>query len=382
MTLFEKKEKLFELENELSSIKDFIVEKASDPTFPMEQIQEKQKKADELCGRIKVMDQSIKDEEEAQRKSLAMRKGSGAGMSEDQVKLAAKADFYRAVITGGDVAKAYEGLGGIPESSADLGKGDKLLPTTMSSELIMEPRETNSLRGICRVTNVTGLEEPKLGFTIDDSSIGDVTDKQTAKEIEMEGDTVAYGRHKVKVKATVKDTILHGTPVDLVSAIEGTLRSALAYREKTYAFLSTSDSTHDHMSFYLNNITAIEGSDIIDAITKAWAALPDAFSEHAVCVMRKQDYYAAVRTLANSAVDLWGKKPEDVLGLPVVFNDKAVTPVVGDFDYYGINYDIGTIYETDKDVNKGEYYFVLTAWGDQQIRLKSAFRLARVSQNP
>ena len=45
----------------------------------------------------------------------------------------------------------------------------------------------------------------------------------------------------------------------------------------------------------------------------------------------------------------------------------------------GINYDIGTIFETDKDAKKGEYYWVLTAWGDQQIRLKSAFRLAVVS---
>ena len=96
-------------------------------------------------------------------------------------------------------------------------------------------------------------------------------------------------------------------------------------------------------------------------------------------MMRKQDYYAAVRTLANSSVDLWGKKPEDVLGIPVTFNDKAKKPVVGDFSFYGINYDIGTIYDTDKDVDKGEYKFVLTAWGDQQIRLKSAFRIAKVN---
>ena len=80
--------------------------------------------------------------------------------------------------------------------------------------------------------------------------------------------------------------------------------------------------------------------------------------------------------------DLWGKKPEDVLGIPVEFNDRAVIPVVGNFAYSRQNYENGVIYDTDKDVNKGEYYFVLTAWGDHVIRLRSAFRLAKVTANP
>ena len=96
-------------------------------------------------------------------------------------------------------------------------------------------------------------------------------------------------------------------------------------------------------------------------------------------MMKKSDYYAMIATLANSSESLFGEKPASVLGHKVIFCDKADIPVVGDFSYYGINYDIGTIYETDKDAKKGEYYFVLTAWGDQQIRLKSAFRLAIVN---
>ncbi len=43
---------------------------------------------------------------------------------------------------------------------------------------------------------------------------------------------------------------------------------------------------------------------------------------------------------------------------------------------FGINYD-GTTYDTDKDVKKGEYLFVLTAWYDQQRTLDSAFRIAK-----
>ena len=182
--------------------------------------------------------------------------------------------------------------------------------------------------------------------------------------------------------STVKDTVLRGTDLDLVSKVEAALRSGLAIKEKMNAFRTVSDTTHDHMSFYLNNIKEVEGADIVDAILNAWADLPEMFAANAHVVMRKQDYYAAVRTLANGSADLWGKKPEDVLGIPVVFNDRAVTPVVGDFRYARQNYDIGTIYETDKDAKKGEYFFVLTAWGDHRIRLKSAFRLAKVKANP
>lgn len=51
---------------------------------------------------------------------------------------------------------------------------------------------------------------------------------------------------------------------------------------------------------------------------------------------------------------------------------------MGDFAYVRLNYDGDLVYDSDKDVDKGEYLFVLTAWFDQQILLKSAFRLAKV----
>ena len=96
--------------------------------------------------------------------------------------------------------------------------------------------------------------------------------------------------------------------------------------------------------------------------------------------MKKSDYYGMIKELVNDSDTLFTSKPASILGHEVIFCDKAEIPVVGDFDFYGINYDIGTIFETDKDAKKGEYYWVLTAWGDQQIRLKSAFRLALVGE--
>lgn len=382
MTLFEMKEKIYDLKNERKSIADWITEKAADPTTPMDDIKAKNAKMEELNSRIEILQKAHDDEEEAQRKRLSMQKGASSGvMSEKETRVKAKADFYRAVLSGGDVKKAYEGLGALPAGSADLGNGDRLLPTNMSSELLLEPLEENSLRKVEPASQITGLEESKLLFEIEDADLEDVTDQKTAKEIAMEGDTVSYGRYKTKITATIKDTVLHGSDYDLVTAVENALRSGLAIKEKINAFRSTSDTTHDHMSFYLNSIKEVEGDDLIQAIINAWADLPEAFSGNASVVMRKQDYYAAIRTMANNSADLWGKKPEDVIGIPVLFNDRATVPVVGDFRYSRQNYDIGTIFETDKDGKKGEYYFILTAWGDHRIRLKSAFRLAKVA-NP
>ena len=116
-----------------------------------------------------------------------------------------------------------------------------------------------------------------------------------------------------------------------------------------------------------------------DAIAAALGDLADDFAANASVVMKKSDYYAMIKSLTNDADTLFGSKPASILGVPVIFCDKATIPVVGDFSYYGINYDIQSIFETDKDAKKGEYYFVFTAWGDQQIRLKSAFRLAIVN---
>jgi len=43
-----------------------------------------------------------------------------------------------------------------------------------------------------------------------------------------------------------------------------------------------------------------------------------------------------------------------------------------------LNYDGELVYDSDKDVDSGDYLFVLTGWMDQHILLKSAFRLAKV----
>lgn len=380
MTLYEYKEKLATLNAQISADANWIAEKAADPTIPMEEIKTKTAHRDELTERRNLL-QGQHDELEKQQKEALKSQISNTGDPEKDDLIKRKAAFYKAALTGGDVKKVYEGLGAIPVNTVDLGKGDNLLPTNMETELITEPFETNSLRQVEQVSQITGLEEPKLAFSFGDNnaSLADVTDQQTANEIAMSGGVVTYGRFKTKIVATVKDTVLHGTPTNLVNTIENALKSGLAVKEKLNAFSTTADENHAHMSFYMKpGIVAIPGDNIIDAIIKALGDLPDAYSENASVVMRKSDYFAAIQKLANSSATLWGMKPEDVIGYLVIFNDKAIVPVIGDFRYARLNYDIGTIFETDKDGKKGEYYFILTAWGDHQIKLASAFRTAYV----
>ena len=393
MTLFELKEKMATLKAAILADANWLAEKAADPNTKMEEIKEKQDHRDELQVRYDTLKAEHDRMEAEQRQKVAAKAVADGNVTAEQNLIAAKAAFYRAVFSGKPFdTKAYEGLGAIPAADVDLGTGDKLLPTNLARQLLVEPYDVNPLRAIAHITNITGLEEPKLGYTIDDADLADVTDKQTANEIALSGDTVTYGRLKAKVYATIKDTVLHGTDLEVVNAVEGALRSALAKREKHFAFLPASscasDSTHKHMSFYNGtisegvttyDITTKTGATPYDAIVACLGDLADDYSVNASVVMKKADYFGMVKDLANDSEALFGKKEASILGFPVHFCDKATIPVVGDFSFYGINYDIGTIFETDKDAKKGEYYYVLTAWGDQKIRLKSAFRLAIVN---
>lgn len=399
MNLLEMKRAMKMYEDQRKALADEIAKMSADPTTAMDDIRSKKADLAEMEERIANLKARHDDLEARELADLAAKKGAEDVVSGKDAGIKAKAAFYRAVLTGQTVdRKTYEGLGAIPTNDSDLGTGDKLLPTQLARELLVEPFEVNPLRAVARITNITGLEEPKLGYTIEDADLADVTDKQTANEIALEGDTIAYGRLKAKVMATIKDTVLHGTDLDVVTKVEGALRSALAKREKFFAFKSataiynsgTPDSVHRHMSFYdytsytsasvlTYAIKTVEGATMYAAIAAALGDLADEFSANAKVAMKKSDYYAMIKDLANNSEALFSGKPASVLGHEVIFCDKADIPVVGDFDYYGINYDIGTIFETDKDAKKGEYYWVLTAWGDQQIRLKSAFRLAIVN---
>lgn len=143
------------------------------------------------------------------------------------------------------------------------------------------------------------------------------------------------------------------------------------------------------MSFYKKStesgnpflIKTVEGDTLFEAIINCLADLEDDYSENASIVMRKVDYFKIIKTLANGNASLYTAPPEQVLGAPVVYCDLATIPVVGDFRYSHFNYDLDMFYDRDKNVKTGIESFVLTAYLDHKIKMKSAFRLATVKSN-
>lgn len=257
--------------------------------------------------------------------------------------------------------------------------GEKLIPTNLAKELLYEPLKDNPLREIMTITNIKGLEIPKVAYEIEDSDF--VRDDETAKEIKLTGDKVSFGRHKFKIMCKVSDTVLNGTDTDLVYYIESALKEGLADKEK-YCLFKTSKSGEEHMNIYstTNKIKKVSGDTLFKAIKNALSSLDDKYYERASIVMRRSDYNDMIEILSNSNTDFYTKQPEQVLGTRVVFCEYADKPIVGDFSQLHLNYDIDAVFDSGKNIEKGEQIFVLTAWADIKIKLTSAFRIAEVTQ--
>jgi HK97 family phage major capsid protein len=384
-TFYELKEKMATLSAQIDADTDWITEKAANPETDKKEISEKTAHRDDLESRYQLL-KSEHDKMEAAQRAEIEKKAAKALTGNKEVALkTAKGEFYRAAILGDEQGKkkAYEGLGAIPANSADMGYGDKLLPTNLSSELITDPVVENPMRTVERVSNITGLEEPKLLFTIDGTDYNDVVDFATANEIESTGDSIVYGRHKVKVYAAVSDTVLHGSALDIQATVDGALRSGLAQNELNRQFAATPASGYEAMSFYStqNAVPEIEGVTLQAAIGAALADLPLAYRRNAKIVMSATDWYDMWSANLNQSGTFYEERPLSLFGKQVVLVDDATSPIVGDFSYARINYDEATTYDVDKDVKTGTYLFVLTAWYDIKLRLSSAFRVATVA-NP
>jgi len=249
------------------------------------------------------------------------------------------------------------------------------------NDIIAEPLDDNPLRQDEIISSIVNLVLPRIQFEIDDDDF--VDDQQVAKELETKGDSVSFGRYKTKIKAAISESILMGTDTALVKYVNAKLQSGLAMKEKRVAFSTAPKTGQEHMSFYSDavGIKKISGSTMYDAITNCLASIADGFQAGVKVYMTRPDYLAMIKELSNNSIDLFGKKPEEILGYPVRFSELATTPVVGNFNYAQLNYEItSTLYEQWKDYDKGINYFQITAWFDHQILLASAFRLANVTE--
>ncbi|RUT48604.1 phage major capsid protein [Paenibacillus anaericanus] len=376
-TLFDVKNDLVTIGQALAAVKQDKLVKASEPESKTEDITALATKEAGLQARFDIL-QKEHDLMEAEQKASLQKKEPTFNADPKNQTLSAKASLMRATVKGHEVPVEVRAALGDGNSTG----GEKILPSTMTTELLHEPFVKNPLRDISTFTSVTNLEIPKVEFQLDDDDF--IADTETAKELEVSGDVVNFGRHKFKVFAPVSETILAATDTNLVQTVEGALRSGLAAKEKKVAFTKTPKTGEEHMSFYQKNgavsvIKEVPGATLFKAIKAAIADLPEDFRETATITMRYADYMDIIEDLANGNATLYQAQPEQVLGKPVEFCDLAVDPVIGDFRYSHFNYDPEIIYDRDKNVRTGIWDFVLTAWIDHQIKLKSAFRIAKKS---
>lgn len=322
----------------------------------------------------------IKDQiEEMDRQAEEKLKNSASktvtGNTEKEKVVNAKAELIKATMANKPVSMDVKAALGDNNSTG----GEKFLPKTMQNELLHEPFVKNPLRDVSTFTNETNLEVPKITFTLDNDDF--IADTETAKEIKSDGDTVQFGRHKYKVFAPISETILRGTNTNIVETVDLALESGLAAKEKKVAFSTSPKTGEEHMSFYStqNGIKTVEGANKYKAIKAAIADLHEDYRENSKIIMRYADYMDIVELLANGNATLYAAQPEQILGKPAIFCDSAVDPIVGDMRYSHFNYDLDMLYERDKDIKTGMECFVLTAWFDHQIKLKSAFRIAKIT---
>ena len=323
-------------------------------------------------------------DEEANAQLQLQNKKNVQGMSEKDKKIALKANVIRGMIKKESVADDLKALGGSyflnALSTASTGQGGAaILPKTTASEAITEPKVVNKLRNFVRISHESNLEIPKLTFSIADDAF--IEDEATAKELKVNGSTVAFGRFKSKVFCDVSETMLLGSDINLVSEVDAGLDSAIQTKERKQLFGTALSETEKHMSFYEKNggsytIPSVTGETKYLAIKKAIADLHEDYRENAKIIMTYADYLDIIEALANGNATLFMAQPEQILGKPVIFIDAATIPIVGDLSYLQINYHPETISDSDKNVKTGINTFALTAWYDIQFRLRSAFRLA------
>jgi HK97 family phage major capsid protein len=375
MTLYELKQAMATIGQQLQKTEGELSTLAMDPSAKLPDIQAKQASKHDLQARFDVVKQQHDQLEAEQKAKFAQQKNVITGIEDPKQKeVAAKAEFIRAAVQGRAVSDDVKALIALPTGNPT--GGDKFFPTNMQNELVHEPFAKNQLREVAQVSAIKGLELPKIAYSLDDDDF--ITDEQTAKEMKLTGDTVTFGRNKFKVKVKISDTVIHGTDIELTQFVENALKSGLAAKEKKDALVKTPKSGLGHMSFYNGvEVKRVKGETLYKAIKASIADLHEDYRENAKVVMRYADYLDIIEALSNGTTNFFDAPAEKVIGKPVEFVDAAVDPIVGDFNFFRINYDAMT-YDTDKNVDSGEYLFVLTAWYDQKRSLNSAFRIAEV----
>lgn len=387
MTLFNLQQAQATVGEEVASLNTSYQSALADTTVSKEKRDGIKSQLVDAQDRFNGLDDAVKTAQVEQRSKFNNAEVNPAQTAKDS-KIEAYAGVIKSVMQGQSVDQAQFKSALTAETTApggdNNGNGEAFLPINVAADLISEPFSKNPLRDDAAYSQIVNLILPRIAVDYGDG-FSAIADGEAAKEIELKGDQVEFGRIKSKVRIGLSETVLAGTHTALVQYTNDALLNGASQYELARAFTTTPAVKEEHMSFYDKTvgIKEVAATDVYLGIKEALADLDDAFTDNAKIYMTKKDYFSIIEKLANGSTTLYGAQPEEVLGAPVVFTSKAVKPVVGDFSQYHANYDpTSSLFELYKDYEKGINYFQVTLYYDAQVKLASAFRIVDVAAAP
>lgn len=385
MTLFNLQQAAATVGEEVANLTGSYQQLLADPTATKEKRDGIKNQLTDAQDRFAGLQDSIQAAQEEQRNKFTVAHTENPAETAQDAKINAFAQVIKTVMQGHDVNQDEfrEALTvkTTQPGGDNKGNGEAFLPINVAADLISEPFAKNPLRDDATYSQIVNLILPRIAVDFGDA-FSPLADGESAKEVEVKGDQVEFGRFKSKVRIGLSETVLAGTHTALVKYVNDALLNGASQYELARAFATTPAVGEEHMSLYDETsvkIKHVSAADKYLGIKKAIADIDDAFADNIKIYMTKADYFDIIEKLANNSTTLYAAQPEAVLGAPVVFTSKAVKPVVGDFGQYHANYDpTSSLFEQYKDYPTGINYFQTTMFYDAQVKLASAFRIVDI----
>lgn len=145
--------------------------------------------------------------------------------------------------------------------------GDAFISHGLQTDVITERITYNPLLPYISMTQGRLDEAVRLITTIDDDEL--IEDGEVAKDLSLKGAVVSFKQFKGKYFADMSETVELGTSTNLSDKVMQSLASALSKKELKLMFDTNVKEEHEHMNFYKNDIQAITGADLYQAINNS-----------------------------------------------------------------------------------------------------------------
>ena len=264
--------------------------------------------------------------------------------------------------------------------------GNGLLPVEVSRSLIGDIYGEDKFLSAIMHTQIKGLRLPKVTTTPATDGVRSPDGTTLAGETTLADETINFGRFPGREKIVVPTAILGGTETDLDAFISARLQYDHRRNLRSRIFNASATGEMAHMSVYSKGagnpaLPVSGGSDTLDAVQQAIAALPEGVRENAKVVMTYAQWMEMIKTLANGATALFGAPTKEMLGFEVITCDyvAAAGMLVGDLSAIHVNYDDPLRLKTDEDIDLDMTKIVIAYDYDIHVEDANRLRLAKVS---